>query len=208
MIYCKYCKSVSQDCPEKEHTWTGYVCNNKNCIRFMNTRSTYIQLCEDCEAYEEYEPINQVTSPENTIVILTPRQAEVMRTLLSAEIMKLDLHYGSQKHTERQDTCYSIRNKLMGTPPTRVTPVLIDGEYDRNFQAGDLVQHFKGGLYKIISIATHTETEEPMVVYQSLQGENQGRVWVRPYEMFCSPVDKIKYPKAESLYRMTKVKEN
>lgn len=44
---------------------------------------------------------------------LTTREAEVMNTLLSAEIMKLNLHYGSQKHTERQDTYYSIRDKLI-----------------------------------------------------------------------------------------------
>lgn len=44
---------------------------------------------------------------------LTEREAEVLSTLLSAEIMKLDLHYGTQKHTERQDTCYAIRNKLI-----------------------------------------------------------------------------------------------
>lgn len=46
-------------------------------------------------------------------IILSKREAEVLNTLLSAEIMKLDLHYGSQKHTERQDTCYSIRDKLI-----------------------------------------------------------------------------------------------
>ena len=50
---------------------------------------------------------------ENITLTLTKREAEVMNTLLSAEIMKLDLHYGSQKHTERQDTCYSIRDKLI-----------------------------------------------------------------------------------------------
>lgn len=44
---------------------------------------------------------------------LTKREAEVLSTLLSAEIMKLDLHYGTQKHTERQDTCYAIRDKLI-----------------------------------------------------------------------------------------------
>ena len=47
------------------------------------------------------------------VIELTERQAEVMSTLLSAEIMKLDLHYGTQKHTERQDTCYAIRDKLI-----------------------------------------------------------------------------------------------
>lgn len=47
-------------------------------------------------------------------ITLSKREAEVLNTLLSSEIMKLDLHYGSQKHTERQDTCYAIRNKIMG----------------------------------------------------------------------------------------------
>lgn len=46
-------------------------------------------------------------------ITLSKREAEVLNTLLSSEIMKLDLHYGSQKHTERQDTCYSIRDKLI-----------------------------------------------------------------------------------------------
>lgn len=47
-------------------------------------------------------------------ITLSKREAEVLNTLLSSEIMKLDLHYGSQKHTERQDTCYAIRNKIIG----------------------------------------------------------------------------------------------
>lgn len=44
---------------------------------------------------------------------LNKREAEVLNTLLNTEIMKLDLHYGTQKHTERQNTCYSIRDKLV-----------------------------------------------------------------------------------------------
>ena len=36
--------------------------------------------------------------------------------------------------------------------------------YDRDFQPGDTVQHFKGGFYKIVTIGTNTETEEKMVV--------------------------------------------
>lgn len=46
-------------------------------------------------------------------ITLNKREAEVFNTLLSAEIMKLDLHYGTQKHTERQETCYAIRDKLV-----------------------------------------------------------------------------------------------
>ena len=57
--------------------------------------------------------------------------------------------------------------------------------YDRDFQPGDTVQHFKGGLYKIVAIGTNTETEEKMVAYQSLKDK---RVWIRPYDMFISKI--------------------
>lgn len=75
--------------------------------------------------------------------------------------------------------------------------------YDRDFKPGDTVQHFKGGFYKIVAIGTNTGTEEKMVVYQSLKDK---RVWIRPYEMFISKVDREKYPNADQSYRLIKVK--
>lgn len=75
--------------------------------------------------------------------------------------------------------------------------------YDRDFQPGDTVQHFKGGFYKIVAIGTNTETEEKMVVYQSLKDQ---RVWIRPYDMFISKVNREKYPNAYQPYRLIKVK--
>ena len=75
--------------------------------------------------------------------------------------------------------------------------------YDRDFQPGDTVQHFKGGFYKIVTIGTNTETEEKMVVYQSLKDQ---KVWIRPYDMFISKVDRKKYPDADQSYRFIKVK--
>lgn len=59
--------------------------------------------------------------------------------------------------------------------------------YDRDFQPGDTVQHFKGDFYKIVAIGTNTGTEEKMVVYQSLKDQ---KVWIRPYDMFISKVDR------------------
>ena len=75
--------------------------------------------------------------------------------------------------------------------------------YNRDFKPGDTVQHFKGGFYKIVTIGTNTETEEKMVVYQSLKDQ---RVWIRPYDMFISKVDREKYPNAYQPYRLIKVK--
>lgn len=41
---------------------------------------------------------------------------------------------------------------------------------------------FKGGLYKMLGIAQHSETLEEMVVYQALYGKHE--IWVRPKTMF------------------------
>ena len=43
-------------------------------------------------------------------------------------------------------------------------------------------RHFKGNEYEVLYVATHSETMEPMVVYQALYGE--GGVWVRPASMW------------------------
>lgn len=42
-------------------------------------------------------------------------------------------------------------------------------------------RHFKGNLYQVIGVASHSETLEPMVVYRALYG--QGGLWVRPAAM-------------------------
>ena len=47
-----------------------------------------------------------------------------------------------------------------------------------------LYRHFKGNLYKVIGIATHSETLEEMVVYVPQYGE--GKMWVRPLDNFLS----------------------
>ena len=52
-------------------------------------------------------------------------------------------------------------------------------------------RHFKGMEYELIGIASHSETLEPMVVYRALYGE--GRLWVRPAQMWEEAVDKPGY---------------
>lgn len=47
-------------------------------------------------------------------------------------------------------------------------------------------RHYKGGEYDVISIAQHSETREPLVVYRCLYDGNSW--WVRPLEMFCETV--------------------
>ena len=64
---------------------------------------------------------------------------------------------------------------------------------------GGTYKHFKGTLHKVIALAKHSETQEEMVVYTH---EDTGEIWVRPYEMFTSKVDKEKYPEVNQEYRL------
>ena len=48
-------------------------------------------------------------------------------------------------------------------------------------------RHYKGREYRVLGIARHSETLEPLVVYQPLYGE--AALWVRPVGMFCESVE-------------------
>ena len=52
-------------------------------------------------------------------------------------------------------------------------------------------RHFKGREYRLLAVATHSESQEPMVVYQALYGD-QG-LWVRPAAMWNEQIDREGY---------------
>lgn len=71
---------------------------------------------------------------------------------------------------------------------------------EREIRIGTVYRHFKGGTYKVIGIATHTETQEKLVVYHGVRG-TENHLWVRPYDAFVSKVDRDKYPDVKQEYR-------
>ena len=50
-----------------------------------------------------------------------------------------------------------------------------------------LYRHYKGRYYQVIGVATHSETEEHLVVYRALYGDFG--LWVRPLTLFREQVE-------------------
>lgn len=69
---------------------------------------------------------------------------------------------------------------------------------EREIKIGRIYKHFKGDYYLVEDIIIDSETKGKMV-YRALYGD--GKRYVRPYEMFASPVDKVKYPNVEQKFR-------
>ena len=47
--------------------------------------------------------------------------------------------------------------------------------------------HYKGNEYEVLGVASHSETEEKLVVYRAFYGEMG--LWVRPEAMFTETVE-------------------
>lgn len=59
-------------------------------------------------------------------------------------------------------------------------------------------RHFKGKEYLVLYTARHSETLEPMVVYQALYGERG--IWVRPAAMWNEIVERDGYQGPRFMY--------
>lgn len=88
---------------------------------------------------------------------------------------------------------------------------------ERSFFVGDIVRHFKYELmseeekarnprmhmYEVLGFATHTETDELLVIYKALYAPFD--TFARPADMFLSEVDHEKYPNIKQQFRLEKV---
>jgi len=75
-----------------------------------------------------------------------------------------------------------------------------------SIQVGRVYRHFKGKHYLVLAIAKHSETGDPFVVYKALYGDCQ--VYIRPFMMFASEVDRKKYPDVKQEFRFELVEDN
>lgn len=64
----------------------------------------------------------------------------------------------------------------------------MDKEYVHYPVVGGTYKHYKGGRCKVITMATHSETDEPVVVYKSILF---GSVHVRPLSMWFDKVEPL-----------------
>jgi hypothetical protein len=82
---------------------------------------------------------------------------------------------------------------------------------EREVKPFTLWKHFKGTRALVITVANHSETGEPLVVYRCM--DNAGKtnhkdgIYARPLSMFLSEVDHEKYPDVNQKYRFEEVKE-
>lgn len=71
-------------------------------------------------------------------------------------------------------------------------------------KVGKLYKHYKGGIYRILTLAKHSETQDTLVIYQSTEF---GSVYARPLEMWFEDVNKSADEDGRVVYRFILIEE-
>lgn len=56
-------------------------------------------------------------------------------------------------------------------------------------KAGEIYRHYKGGRYKIVLLADHSNDDEWMVVYEPLEEHPDAPYFTRPLREWSDPID-------------------
>ena len=73
----------------------------------------------------------------------------------------------------------------------------------RKIKVHGVYKHFKGKFYLVEETAIHSEDLSEYVVYRQLYDD--GKLYIRPLEMFLSEVDHEKYPNVKQKWRFEEV---
>jgi hypothetical protein len=109
----------------------------------------------------------------------------LQKTHSTQRIPQIGIHRPVAQLAER----WSPKPKVSGSSPDGPAKNCIGGNMD-TIQPG-IYNHFKGGKYLVTGVATHSETQEQLVIYRPLYGEFT--LMVRPLTMFTEQVDKEGY---------------
>lgn len=89
-------------------------------------------------------------------------------------------------HVEPHSSMIIVNDDIVNIQPE---PNPVRAEKPVKIKIGQKYKHYKGGIYTVITIATHSETLEELVIYQS---DEDGSVWARPKSMFTDTVGRRK----------------
>lgn len=108
--------------------------------------------------------------------------------MLFADVLSAHIHDLGKKDGDR---CPAKQISFMGqehTCPNDFINNTVNEVRDMEEIRPGRYRHFKGGEYRVLFMARHSETEEWMVVYQALYGERG--LWVRPASNWCEEVER------------------
>lgn len=58
----------------------------------------------------------------------------------------------------------------------------------QEFVIGGVYRHYKDQLYRVLTLARHSETMEELVIYECLYPNELGQIWARPKDMFLGDI--------------------
>ena len=76
----------------------------------------------------------------------------------------------------------------------------------RRLKIKGIYKHYKGDLYIVEDIIYHSETNEKMVDYRALYGDN--KLWCRPYKSFVEEVNRNNQKYRFELQEIKSVRDN
>lgn len=68
----------------------------------------------------------------------------------------------------------------------------------RKLKINGIYRHFKGDYYIVLGVGYYSEDMKECVIYRALYGE--GKIFIRPLDMFLSEVSHEKYPNVKQKY--------